>query len=154
MSLNPSRKTGLTVQISVFLLLSSFSLQMISLSQFPESLTSWTFIVTTNSLSTILLTFLISRQPNSLLSRQTPNPGSPWVQCAALGCLTSLLYPLLLATPAILTWLLLGFLVYTCYGVSHSVISRPGPASSCQAGLQTLTLANLQVKQAGGITVE
>eukprot|EP00092_Neocalanus_flemingeri_P052172 GFUD01060904.1.p1 GENE.GFUD01060904.1~~GFUD01060904.1.p1 ORF type:complete len:681 (-),score=148.25 GFUD01060904.1:69-2111(-) len=149
-SLKPSRKPGLTVLIAVLLLLLSFSVQMFSLSQLPNSIISWTCILTTNSVTTILLTFLISRQPTSLLSRQTPNSGSPWIQCAALGCLTSLFYQLLLPIPIILTWLVLGLLVYICYGVSHSAICRPGPTLSDQAGLQTLSLANLTRKTIGG----
>ena len=139
----PSKKTGFIVILATFLLVSCFSIQVVLLSHYSNSLPIWTCTITFCSLSTVLLVFLISQQPTTLLARETGNAGKPWRQCLSLGCLISLLYPLSLSIPAVVVWLMLGLMVYIFYGVSHSTLCKPGHSLPCPAGLQTLTLTNL-----------
>ena len=140
---HPSKKTGFIVILATFLLVSCFSIQLVLLSHYSHSLPIWTCTITICSLSTVLLVFLISQQPTTILARETGKAGKPWKQCLSLGCLISLLYPLSLSIPAVVVWLMLGLLVYKFYGVSHSTLCKPGHSLPCPAGLQTLTLTNL-----------
>ena len=139
----PSGKSALIVLISVSLLVVSFSSQIILLSLYPNSLEIWTGSLTSCSLVSLFLMSLISQQPMTILSRQTPSVGNPWVQCLALCCLITLLYPLLLSLPIIFIWYVLGAAIYIMYSVNHSTLGMLPPPIPPTPGIQTLTLANL-----------
>ena len=140
----PSGKSGLVVIISVSLLVLCSSTQIILLSLYPNSLEMWTGCLTSCSLVSLFLMSLISQQPMTIMSRQTPTIGNPWVQCLSLCCLVSLLSPLLLSLPTIIIWSVLGTLLYIQYSVSHSNIARHTQTlTNTLPTIQTLTLDNL-----------
>ena len=134
---NPTKKSRLTVLVAVVTIMVCFSFQSFLICYFDETLVKLAGIFTSVSITTLLLMFLISRQPMTIRGLRAPPAGSPWVQCSALACLLSLIFPFIFDLPLIFSWLLVGLLL-SQGGISRKENFHPTPSQ-----LQTLTLAGL-----------